>query len=109
MFLVRMDHELERFWFEWRIDIGRACQKNGDVPKSLLRRVIVGRATRREYQKNPREFDAWVKANTFFGSILAIGMVAMALAGLNSAGPPDAATELSSITGRNEVLKAVTE
>ena len=46
-------------------------------------------------QKNPREFDAWVKANTLFGSILAIGMVAMALAGLNSAGPPDAATELS--------------
>ena len=71
--------------------------------KSLLRRVIVGRATRREYQKNPREFDAWVKANTLFGSILAIGMVAMALAGLNSAGPPDAATELSSITGRSEV------
>ena len=75
----------------------------GDVPKSLLRRVIVGRATRREYQKNPREFDAWVNANTLFGSILAIGMVAMALAGLNSAGPPDAATELSSITGRSEV------
>ena len=89
--------------------MGAPAKKNGDVPKSLLRRVIVGRATRREYQKNPREFDAWVKANTFFGSILAIGMVAMALAGLNSAGPPDAATELSSITGRNEVLKAVTE
>ena len=58
----------------------------------------MGRATRREYQKNPREFDRWVKANTLFGSILAIGMVAMALAGLNSAGPPDAVTELSSVT-----------
>jgi hypothetical protein len=63
----------------------------------------VGRATRREYQKNPREFDAWVKANTLFGSILAIGMVAMALAGHNSAGLLDAATELSSITSRSEV------
>ena len=71
--------------------------KNRDVPKPLLRRVIMGRATRREYQKNPREFDRWVKANTLFGSILAIGMVAMALAGLHSAGPPDKSTELSSV------------
>jgi hypothetical protein len=75
--------------------------KNGEVPKSLLRRVIVGRATRREYQKNPREFDAWVNANTLFGSILAIGMVAMALAGFYSASPPDkATTDFSSVTAQ---------
>jgi hypothetical protein len=87
------------------IDIGRETAQQGcELPKKATHRsryvggVIVGRATRREYQKNPREFDAWVKANTLFGSILAIGMVAMALAGLNSAGPPDAATELSSVT-----------
>jgi hypothetical protein len=58
----------------------------------------MGRATRREYQQNPRDFDGWVKANTLLGSMLAIGMVAMALAGLNSARPPDAATEFSSVT-----------
>jgi hypothetical protein len=80
-----------------------SCQKKATHRSRYVGGVIVGRATRREYQKNPREFDAWVKANTLFGSILAIGMVAMALAGLNSAGPPDAATELSSITGRSEV------
>jgi hypothetical protein len=58
----------------------------------------VGNATRREYQRNPQKFDLWVEANTVFGSVLAIGMLAMALAGLNAAGPPDAATELSSVT-----------
>ena len=58
----------------------------------------MGNATRREYQRNPQNFDRWVEANTVFGSILAIGMLAMALAGLNAAGPPDAAIELSSVT-----------
>jgi hypothetical protein len=75
-----------------------SSQRNVNVWKLVLRRVIMGRATRREYQKNTRDFDGWVKANTLLGSILAIGMVAMALAGLNSAGPPDAATEFSSVT-----------
>jgi hypothetical protein len=58
----------------------------------------VGNATKREYQRNPQNFDRWVEANTVFGSILAIGMLAMALAGLNAAGRPDAAIELSSVT-----------
>jgi len=72
--------------------------QKGNVSKLVRRRVIVGRATGREYQKNPRDFDGRVKANTLLGSILVIGMVAMALSGLNSAGPPDAATEFSSVT-----------
>jgi len=58
----------------------------------------VGNATRREYQRNPQNFDRWVEVNTAFGSILAIGLLAMALAGLNAAGSPDAATEFSSVT-----------
>ena len=38
-------------------------------------------AIKRDYQRNPREFDGWLKANAVFGLILAIGMLAMALAG----------------------------
>ncbi len=56
----------------------------------------MGNATRREYQRDPQKFDGWLKANAAFGSILAMGMLAMALAGLK--GRPDAATELSSVT-----------
>ena len=41
-------------------------------------------------------FDRWLKANAVVGSILAIGMLAMALAGLHSP-PPDRVTEFSSI------------
>lgn len=41
-------------------------------------------------------FDRWLKANVVVGSVLAIGMLAMALAGLYSP-PPDRATEVSSI------------
>jgi hypothetical protein len=58
----------------------------------------VGNATRREYQRNPQNFDRWVEVNTAFGSILAIGLLAMALVGLNAAGSPDAVTEFSSVT-----------
>jgi hypothetical protein len=47
---------------------------------------------------NPREFDGWLRANAVIGSMLAIGMLAMALGGLNSAARPDGATELSSVT-----------
>ncbi len=47
---------------------------------------------------NPRELDRWLKANAVLGSILAIGMLAMALGGLNPAARPDGATELSSVT-----------
>ena len=41
-------------------------------------------------------FDRWLKANVVVGSVLSIGMLAMALAGLYSP-PPDRATEVSSI------------
>jgi hypothetical protein len=53
---------------------------------------------RNSYPRNPHEFDRWLRANAVLGSLLAIGMLAMALAGLNSAARPDGATELSSIT-----------
>ena len=36
--------------------------------------------------KEQREFNRWLSSNTILGSILAIGMLAMALAGSNSAG-----------------------
>jgi hypothetical protein len=91
-------HEIWAYCMEWLLFRAARSQKNGNVTEVGTSEVIMGRATRREYQKNPREFDGWVKANTLLGSILAIGMVAMALAGLNSAGPPDAATEFSSVT-----------
>jgi hypothetical protein len=51
----------------------------------------------RDYLGSPREFDRWLNANAVLGSILAIAIIAMALAGLYSAGPPDGATELSSV------------
>jgi len=53
---------------------------------------------RNDYPRNPREFDRWLKANAVLGSLLAIGMLAMALAGLNPAAQPDGATELAGIT-----------
>jgi hypothetical protein len=54
----------------------------------------------RDYLSNPRQFDGWLKANAVLGFVLAIGMLAMALAGLYSAGPVDVAgmLELSSVT-----------
>ena len=58
----------------------------------------MGKRIKRDYLRNPREFDGWLNANAILGSILAVGMFAMALAGLNSSGRPDAATELSSVT-----------
>jgi hypothetical protein len=50
------------------------------------------------YLRNPREFDGWLKANAILGSLFAIGMLAMALAGLNSEARPDGATEFSIVT-----------
>ena len=41
--------------------------------------------------KEQREFNRWLSSNTILGSILAIGMLAMALAGSNSAGRSDEA------------------
>jgi hypothetical protein len=37
------------------------------------------------YLRNPYGFDRWLKANAILGSLLAIGMLAMAVAGLNLA------------------------
>jgi hypothetical protein len=44
------------------------------------------------------EFDGWLKANAAVGLMLAIAVLATAVAGLFSAGGPDAATEFSSVT-----------
>ena len=52
----------------------------------------------RNYLTNPREFDGWLKANAVVGSILAVGIMAMALASLNSAGRQDAPEVVSSAT-----------
>jgi hypothetical protein len=56
----------------------------------------------RDYLSNPRQFDGWLKANAVFSLVLAIGMLAMAVAGLYSGGPVDvanvAAEDLSSVT-----------
>jgi hypothetical protein len=49
---------------------------------------------------NSSEFDKWLKANGILGSALAVGILAMALSGLYSAGPANTATEFSSITAR---------
>jgi hypothetical protein len=56
----------------------------------------------RDYLTNPREFDRWLKANAAIGSILAIGLLVMALAGHFSVGSFDRATEFSSTTRQSE-------
>jgi hypothetical protein len=54
-------------------------------------RVSPGKSVIREYQKlspeDRRTFDRWLKANAIFGAVLAVGMLAMALANINSVGP----------------------
>ena len=40
----------------------------------------------REYLTNPRDFDGWLKANVVVGSIVAVLVLTMALAGLYSGG-----------------------
>jgi uncharacterized iron-regulated membrane protein len=45
---------------------------------------------------NPRELDRWLRANAVLGSMLAIGMLAMALSGLNSVARQDRTTEVIS-------------
>jgi hypothetical protein len=44
------------------------------------------------------EFDRWLKANAIVGSILAVGMLLMALGGSNSMRPTDAAAAVIPIT-----------
>jgi hypothetical protein len=56
----------------------------------------VGRRMQRDYERNPSEFDGWLKANAVFGLTLTIGVLAMALAGFY--GRPDSATEFSSVS-----------
>jgi hypothetical protein len=56
----------------------------------------VGNGIWRDYLRNPREFDGWLKANAVVGSIFAIGMIMMALAGLNSAERYDRPNEVAS-------------
>jgi hypothetical protein len=57
----------------------------------------MGNSIWRNYLTNPYEFDSWIKANAVLGSILAIGMLTMALAGLYFAGALDGVTEFSSV------------
>jgi hypothetical protein len=62
----------------------------------------MARNTLRDYQRaaleNRRTFDSWLKANAVLGFILFFGMMAMALAGLNSPGRQDATEVVSSAT-----------
>jgi hypothetical protein len=48
--------------------------------------------------ENQRKFDSWLEANAVLGFILFLGIMAMTLAGLNSAGRQDATEVVSSIT-----------
>jgi hypothetical protein len=52
--------------------------------------------------KEQREFNRWLSSNTILGSILAIGMLAMALAGSNSAGRSDQAMAARPIVAATE-------
>ena len=57
----------------------------------------MGNGLWRDYLTNPREFDGWIKANAFIGSIVALVILTMAFAGLYSGGKPnDNEIELSS-------------
>jgi hypothetical protein len=60
----------------------------------------MGKGVMREYQRlspeDKRAFDRWLKTNAILGSILAVGMLAMASAGSGSRGPTDAAIAASS-------------
>jgi hypothetical protein len=51
-----------------------------------------------QYEKmsleDQRTFDRWIKANATFGAVLALGILAMAIAGVNAPGP-DAAMSAS--------------
>ena len=55
----------------------------------------------RKYLTNPHEFDSWITANAVVGAILAMGLLAMAVAGFYSPGPVDSVTELTSVAAPN--------
>ncbi len=61
----------------------------------------MGNGIWRDYLRNPREFDRWLEANAVLGSIVAVGILAMALAG-HSSGRPDTTAELPSVQCRDE-------
>jgi hypothetical protein len=63
---------------------GASQQTEGVVEK----RDIVGKWSPDDW----REFDRWIRANAVIGSLLAAGLLVMAVAGAPSAGPGDAAT-----------------
>jgi hypothetical protein len=44
--------------------------------------------------EDQRTFDSWISANAIFGAVLALGILAMAVAGFNAPGP-DAAISAS--------------
>src|SRR6476619_7489576 len=62
---------------------GASHQTEGVVEK----RDIVGKWSPEDW----REFDRWIRANAVIGSLLAAGLLVMAVAGAPSAGPGDAA------------------
>ena len=51
----------------------------------------------RKYLTNPHDFDGWLKANVFIGSIVAVAILTMALAALYSGGGSNQ-IELSSVS-----------
>jgi hypothetical protein len=63
---------------------------------SSLGGTVMG--NRWDYLRNPRELEGWLKANAVVGSIVAIGILAMALAGLNSTGRHDGVAGISTAT-----------
>jgi hypothetical protein len=69
---------------------------------SITREGVVGRRVLRELRnmspEDQLEFDRWLKANAIVGSILAVGMLLMALGGSNSMRPTDAAAAVIPIT-----------
>jgi hypothetical protein len=85
------------------LQTGTICSRIGGTTlcvSSLFEgeRVMANRSSRGDQKMSPkeeREFNRWLETNAILGSILAIGMLAMALAGSNSAGRSDAAMAAS--------------
>jgi hypothetical protein len=68
----------------------------------------------REYQNMPpedqREFDRWLQSNAIFGSIFAIGLLAMAFAAIvvpNELNKNEAAVVPTAISGEKNIRSAV--
>ena len=63
--------------------------------------VIMRKRVWRDDPRNSRDFDGWLKANALLGSILAIGILGMALAALYSVGRPD-----NAVISLGEIMQA---